>query len=181
MQKWAHICCRCSTTEIQSYWLIDTELLLPASPHFNLWNSFQKAYNSMVLSFIKLTSFYYHDLGLATFQGPYSIKEIHAYRTSIFSSCQKSNLLHHWSPILDVVFKYFLPIRQRTPHCNHDMLGLMSHEMPSLHTLQDSFQTNIRIHLCYNNCTIYLKDILSPKYIAWPISTGGLTWSLPQK
>lgn len=56
---------------------------------------------------------------------------------------KKSNILHHWPPILDAVFKYFLPIRQRTQlHCSHDVLGLMSREMLSLHTLQGSFQTS---------------------------------------
>lgn len=118
------------------------ELLLPAPPNFNLSDFLQKTYKAMFLSFIKLASFYYHNLGIATFQGPNSTKAIHAHRTSIFSSCQKSNLLHHWSPSLDVVFKYFLPVRQRTQlRCNHDMLGPTSHQMLYLHKLQDSFQT----------------------------------------
>lgn len=129
-----------STTGIWSYFLI-TELLLPAPPHFNLSDFLQKTYKAMLLSFIKLAYFYYHNEGIATFQGPHSTKAIHAYRNSIFSSCQKSNLLYHWSPSPDVVFKYFLPVRQRTKlHRHHDMLGLMSHEMLNLHELQDSFQ-----------------------------------------
>lgn len=82
-----------STIGIWSYFFI-TELLLPAPSHFNLWGFIPKTYKAMLLPFIKITSFYYHNLGLATFQVPNSTKATHAYRTSIFSSCQKSNLLH---------------------------------------------------------------------------------------
>lgn len=53
-----------SAIEIWSYFLI-TELLLPVSSHFNLWDFLPKYYKAMLLSFIKITSLYYHNLGLA--------------------------------------------------------------------------------------------------------------------
>lgn len=108
MQKWARICCRCWDQEPQGYDPI-TWLLLNCYFLHHLILIYEASFKrpTKPCSLLSPTSFYYHNLGLATFQGPNSIKEIHAYKASIFSSCQKSNLLHHWSPMLMLYLNIF--------------------------------------------------------------------------
>lgn len=96
---------------------------------------------------------------------------VHAYRIHILKFLSKSDLLHHCSLTLDVTFKYFLPIRQRTElHCNH-----YNNNAQSSHTARLSLDFQVTL-----GC-IYVETESTSWPIAWPVSKECLSRSLTKE
>lgn len=93
---------------------------------------------------------------------------VHAYKIHILKFLSKSDLLHHCSLTLDVAFKYFLPIRQRTElHCNH-----YNNNAQSSHTARLSSDFQVTSGCIYvETITVYLLTT------AWPVSKECLSRS----